>query len=406
MNCVRLRIKTLSPVHVGTGEVYEPTEFFVHPEGYLGVLDFEKFIAHFTERELKAFKNLCREGTLKSLVNLYRLIDALAQSYLKQGIDDFTKRRISLCQGFLSHYEKIKTLRNNPQQLKREFNRFTIQRTAFSPNEEVPIIPGSAVKGAIRTAVLNNRRFKVQGKSWRDYCQQKNPHRPPRCDSKQLESEILGYPKFKFQYDPFRLVKVSDFRPVEEVKTRIVYAVNRKKGGGQARGPYQILEVVEPGAVFEGEITLLEPEEHKDAPKTRVDFKEIREALKNFYGRESEREFDEVKKIGGNIPVFSEGGFPLRVGRHSGAECVTIEGFRHILVRGPRGRNTYQDHATTLWLASEFPHTNSASGLKPFGWCALYEAEKDLNASKEHHSSPQLDVSKLGSRFKLVVKKK
>ena len=148
----RLYIKTVSPLHVGTGEVYEPKEFFVHPKGYLGVLDFERFIAHFDERELRAFKQLCGRGTVESLVKLYILVDGLAQKFLNQGIDDFVKRRIEVCAGFLSHYKEIQKLLDDPRKLKNEFKRFILYRTAFSPNEEVPFIPGSAVlMGASKT---------------------------------------------------------------------------------------------------------------------------------------------------------------------------------------------------------------------------------------------------------------
>ena len=363
----RLYIKTVSPLHVGTGEVYEPTEFFVHPKGYLGVLDFERFIAHFDERELRAFKQLCGRGTVESLVKLYILVDGLAQKFLNQGIDDFVKRRIEVCAGFLSHYKEIQKLLDDPRKLKNEFKKFIIYRTAFSPNEEVPFIPGSAVKGAIRTAVLNLRRGRVKGKTWRDYCER-------RCDGKQLESEILAYPGSRFQRDPFRLVRVSDFRPVGEVKTKIVYAVNRKKGGGSARGPHHILEVVEPGALFEGEITILEAEKRAGI-KNPITFEEITEALRSFYGRERAREFEELDRLGADPLDFPENNLPLRIGRHSGAECVTIEGFRRIkIVQGRNRPPKFSDRATTFWLASEYKDSTTSQGLKPFGWVALYEA--------------------------------
>ncbi len=397
----RLRIKVLSPLHIGTGEVYEPTDFFVHPKGYLGVLDFDKFIAHFSQKELTAFKVLCQKGELSALVKLYQLVDALAQTFLNQGLDDFVLRKVALSRGFLNHYNSLKELLNNPRELQKKFNQFTIYRTAFSPNEKVPIIPGSAVKGAIRTAILNMRRTKAKGRSWHDYCQQRNPHSQPRCNSKRLENDILQFQKF--HEDPFRLIKVSDFRPVGEVNTRIVYAVNRKKNGGAGKGPYQILEVVEPGAIFEGEITIL-PENR--FIKNPVTFEEIKEALKNFYKKEYGREFEEVKRIEGDPPVLPEKGFPLRVGRHCGAECVTIEGFRCIVVR-ERGGFKIKNHATTLWLASDISRPETARGLKPFGWAVLYEAGDEPKTATPEKKASAVNPSKLAQnpRFKIRVKK-
>ena len=407
MRSYRVRLKVVSPLHVGTGEVFEPTEFFIHPvQKYLGVLDFERFIEHLSARELKAFFFLCQQGTLESLIKLYQLVEGLSLSLLKQGIEDFVVRRINLGEGVISHYNKVKNLKG--ESLKKEFNKFTIYRTFFSPNEETPLIPGSAIKGAIRTAVLNRRRNKARGRSWKDYCR-------PRCDSKQLESEILEYPRNRFHQDPFRLVKVSDFKPVGPAGTKVVYAVNRKKSGAAARGPYQILEVIEPGMVFEGQITILSPERGAKIAHP-VTFQEICEALNSFYSRERDREFEELKNMGASPPIFSNGGYPLRIGRHSGAECVTIEGFRHILIRGPKGQKTFKDHATTIWLASDFPHVKGAHGLKPFGWVAFYETggqskvadERSSDGKKSQKKSEQVDVTKLtkNPRFKLVVRKK
>ncbi len=395
MKSYRVQIKTVSPVHVGTGEVYEPTEFFLNEEKRTFVIiDFERLCEHLSGSQFEQFKRLCVSGTLESLVKLYDFIDRTCLDLWRQGVSDFVKREINLGADIIGHYKRVKRL--SGRELSREFNKFTIQRTAFSLNEGVPIIPGSAVKGAIRTEVLNRRRHKVRGKDWRHYCQQRGPRQRLKCDSKQLESEILKYPRYRFHQDPFRLVKVSDFRPLGEVKTRIIYAVNRKKDGGRARGPYQILEVVESGAVFEGEITFLDS---YGRVENSVTFEEILEALKSFYGREREREFEEVQRIGANPPVFPNEAFPLRVGRHSGAECVTIEGFRRIFIKGRRG--TYQKHATTLWVASEDKKGNR--GLRPFGWVVFYEAGE--KSEKGPQKNQALDLSKLGKRFKLVVRK-
>lgn len=408
MKAYRVRIKVVSPLHVGTGEVYEPTTFFVDQSRQeLCVLDFEALCTYLTGSQLERFQKLCTAGTLEALVKLYDFMDRTCLDLLRQGIDGFVRRRIALCEGFVQHYQRVKGL--SGQQLHREFNKFHIQRTSFSPNENGPIIPGSAIKGAIRTAVLNLRRHRARSQSWQDYC------RGRRCDSKQLESEILEYPKTRFNQDPFRLVKVSDFRPVGEVQTKIIYAVNRKKNGRQARGPYQILEVIEPGAVFEGEIAILRP--LRGARGTQsiqgepLAFEEIRKALAVFYGQERDREGKEIEQIDASFPAFPEGAFPLRVGRHSGGECVTIEGFRHIFIKGKRGRDAYQEHATTLWLASEFYNPKNNYGLKPLGWAALYEADKEPRPAREKQAEPKskkVDLSKLtkNPNIKIVIKKK
>ena len=70
---------------------------------------------------------------------------------------------------------------------------------------------------------------------------------------------------------------------------------------------------------------------------------------------------------------FLKSVFPVRIGRHSGAECLTIDGARNIKILGKRvnGKQefTYGPHSTTVWLAGDAP--KALSNLLPFGWAAL-----------------------------------
>ena len=67
-----------------------------------------------------------------------------------------------------------------------------------------------------------------------------------------------------------------------------------------------------------------------------------------------------------------------RVGRHSGAESVTIEGHRNIKIMMGKGEKPkYLDRATTLWLASEKRKPEDRDGLQPFGWVQLSRLTDD-----------------------------
>ena len=58
----------------------------------------------------------------------------------------------------------------------------------------------------------------------------------------------------------------------------------------------------------------------------------------------------------------------LRIGRHSGAEAVTIEGARNIRIG--RGRQVrYGEASTTLWLSSD--QIRDHAHLIPFGWIVV-----------------------------------
>ena len=63
----------------------------------------------------------------------------------------------------------------------------------------------------------------------------------------------------------------------------------------------------------------------------------------------------------------------LRVGRHSGAESVTLERHRSIRIRtGGHRQDYWAREATTIWLAAE--HEDDITGLRPFGWLLIEPA--------------------------------
>ena len=250
--------------------------------------------------------------------------------------------------------------------IQQELNNFTISRTAFNPNTNLPYIPGSAIKGALRAAWLNRKQS-----------EKKLPKLSDARKAKDLEKRLLD--GGEFATDPFRMIKVSDFMPTSNVCTRISYAVNEKKQQSKfkARGPYQILEVIEPGSIFSGSITVNAPPE-KSGISSPIEMQALINSATRFYASEKIREDGELSKIGGspikvNIP---EKGFMLRLGRHSGAESLTIEGHRSIrIMKGKGEKSGYMDHSTTLWLSSDLAKTKSMNGLEPFGWVVFAPGE-------------------------------
>ena len=58
--------------------------------------------------------------------------------------------------------------------------------------------------------------------------------------------------------------------------------------------------------------------------------------------------------------------FILRIGHHSGAESVTMDGARSIQIRRSGGQTSFEKQATTQWFTADQP--DSSTGLLPFGW--------------------------------------
>lgn len=378
MESRRWKIKVLTPVYIGCGEVYEPFSFAIKDNKLL-VFDMEQLLSALDEKTRREFSNICLMGTSDAIIKMYKFVRrnvAERKDIIEKGI---VKKTIDVTRALVEHYNSQIIGTNQPaqrsyqSQQNRPFNnssrvisQFQIYRTFFDPNSELPIIPGSSVKGAIRTAVLNARKNEVANKTLRNYYY-KDRFGKINYDAKKLESDILKYKKF--QEDPFSLVRVSDFRPVGQPKVKVTYAINVKKSSGKpGRGPYQIVEALLEGE-FEGTITILK---YQKSSERRIDsplsFEEIKGALKGFYGKELEREKKEMEKTGISYKAIQQPTIPIRIGRHSGAECVTIEGFRVIRIMGS---NTPGATPTTLWLASE--DRSKPQNAMPFGWCSVIE---------------------------------
>lgn len=366
----RCFIKILSPIHIGCDEVYDPTGFVVDEAARkLVVFNPIYFIGELSDEERAKFSNICAKGSISSILEVYK--------FLRGKKSEGTL--VDVCEDFVAHYQKTLSIPiENEKRIQQELNRFSIPRTAFSSLDQRPYIPGSGIKGALRTALLNfmenKKKLSESGKNYKSH---------------ELEQKLMDYSGISD--DPFRMVKVSDFMPVGRTKTKIVYGVNEKKKvtDRPARGQALIFEVIQPGSIFTGLISVEKP--MKGAVINRpVSLDELLKSSAIFYEKEKLREDNELKAVG--ISPFElkdeEIGVLLRCGRHSGAESVTITGHRSIKIMGKRGeRPKSLNHATTFWLASNVRVPKIKTNLQPFGWLHLFELTDRL--SKEFHEKEQ-----------------
>jgi CRISPR-associated protein Csm5 len=133
-------------------------------------------------------------------------------------------------------------------------------------------------------------------------------------------------------------------------------------------GSAEVQLEVKPAAKLQLVLDILE-----DSAKAR-DLKTLLSNAESFYGKEEKRETEELKIIGaaGAQKPADNDAFTVRIGRHSGAECVTIEGHRQIRIKQGRGRrDLYKNHATTIWLTSETDKPDQPGALLPMGWISL-----------------------------------
>lgn len=364
---LKIKLHVLSPIHIGCDDVYEPTSFVID-EARKKLIEFDpiNFITNLTQQQRNEFETIC---TSDNLLAIYKFVKRVYNN--KNPL-----REIDIVPGLVEHYKKVLAMSSYDNKI--IINQFTMNKTSYNPQTNDVYIPGTSVKGSLRTAYLSY--LAIQ----KNFSERKEK-------AKDLENELL---EGKFDTDPFRLVKVSDFQPLETVRTKVAYGINKKKKVSDretkaAAGPQQIFEVIESGSVFEGAININMPEKSVGI-KTVIKEESLFAALNRHYKKLFDQEMLVLKDCGFNrIPTGTFGDrlgtscFLIRLGRHSGAEAVTIENNRDIKIMQGKGQPSKTlPHATTLWLASETARPTSGNGLTPFGWAVLevlpFDATKGL----------------------------
>ena len=394
LSCCRLDLTPLSPVHIGSGEDMDPT-------GY--VLDGDA-LYEFSPSTLAAVLDEADRSRLLGLVDGAqgeRALTAVRQFLFERrdGLVAQASRAVRAAPGVRDLYEqRIGTV---AQAETRAINKLEIERTFSHPDTRAPILPGSSLKGAIRTALLDREN---DGRDLED-----------REKSRELQQRLFAYRGF--ETDPMRLVHVEDAMgsggPATNdlaADTAIAFAVNRKKrkitskdgrevrSQAEQKGLYQTLEVVPAlrWRAFRGGLRLHRTDLH-NRRMPRMDLRwtaaDIAGACNRFYRRHFAREaealrergllderwYDTVQELmaeGLAERLDSNHAFLLRVGRHSGAESVTLGGVRDIRIKTPGDQeDRFEEEATTWWLASD--RIDASSGLLLFGWVLVEMTEGD-----------------------------
>lgn len=353
----KINITTISPIHIGCDEEYSQTNFVIK-DHLLHFLDMAVIADELTEAERKALGNYQTEGAIQQFFKSKRDRFAPLATHLVEVAKDIAK-----------DYEAKVGMPTQQSAGKSEYNFFQIFRTAYNPLDIAPYLPGSSLKGSMRTALLN---AKNKGQPLL-YEKETNP---------ELQQRLLGYDKGDFENDPLRHLHIADAHHDEDAQaapTQILYAVSKKKRVSE-RGTPELKVFLETipallNHAFAGEIRLT---------GDRISWQTLCDACNDFYYPQLEAELnhlnlsgildaewrkilsalmvDEIKNLRENRQ-----GFLLRVGKHSGAESLTLNGVRNIKILGKGGAaDSNRPETTEKRFASHSKVANS--GLLPFGW--------------------------------------
>jgi CRISPR-associated protein Csm5 len=379
-----LKYTPLSPIHIGADESYEPGNYVIDDEaGALYSFDSQAALAGLSEndrQQLLAIVNGKPDDTMLTKVQ------AFFHNH-REKLLAFARPPVPTASGIKSLYEKrIGKTAQHEGKGRRVINKLEIERTFYNPSDASPLLPGSSIKGAIRTALLD----KVSdGKDRHERNQQ-------------LQQRLF---EGQFHTDPMRLISVGDAAwqgNPDKPACQVQFAVNRKrkpvmKNGrlvqsqAEASNLYQLLECVMPNHYqgFVGGLTLHNTrsiaQDNRKLPQQRFHWpvKAIAEACNAFYmglfwqemNAMKERRYlktdwlNQIEQLmeNGLLKRLNDGeAFLLRVGRHSGAEALTLDGIRSIMIKGKGGEKNWEKQPRTWWLAADDVADKQA--LLPFGW--------------------------------------
>lgn len=415
----------LSPTHIGTGDSYEPTNYVID-DGTLYEFDTGGTVAAFSERDreelLKTVNGQANEQMLKAVQKFF--YDR------REALKPWAINAIPVLNGVANYYnQRIGQTANREGDGKQVISKLEIDRTAYNPVNRQPVLFGSSIKGAIRTALLshvNQKRPLSKFDAEKFVLERLEPYERKQRLREQnkifpkLNQRLFEFQAGKFELDPMRLLQIADanWNDTEQLATaQVVVSVNRKKelkrdkhGNeifGQAEGNENLCKLLEsiPAwryRAFSGDLNLQNLADIKNSGKTpnpglifkieqiaqycskhylpilKSEMKIMRD--RGFLDSEWDKNIQTMLEIMKDKFLHGQA-FLLRIGRHSGAESITIEGARNIKIM--KGNPEYQPQTKTLWLAAN--DSKQRTNLLPFGWMLIeiHSNESPISECKE-----------------------
>jgi len=294
MKIYKLKCNVLTPIHIGDGTEIYPYEYVIKDKFYK--ISLEDFILNLQPEKQNEVINLIE----KDVIGL--------RQFLQKNFDP-TKHKFEYS---IEASQRIKMVYET--KIHNELNQLLI--SPFIRTSNKPYIPGSSLKGAIRTAVVANF-FQKQNSKFKS------------------EPEILQYcdenKKIDLTRDPFRGIKITDAILAEN--STIIEEITTITKTGEIKTNR---EVVYPEVQFCSELRL-DDELYNlyEKMKLKFDIETISKSCNNFYKETlikyenkyfHDRNKPEVKKIYEQIYSIrlDNNSFLLRIGWGSGKNSVSL----------------------------------------------------------------------------------
>lgn len=371
MKSYRLAFTPLSPLHIGCGEDYEPTNYVVD--------ETRKFLYSFNPANAvltPAVKAALRQAVAGTGYDQIKLINRFYAEHL-DTYRPWADSVLPIGGSGVTLYRKMLSPTGNQRN-----TQYRIQRTAFEFHSGKPraYLPGSGVKGVFKVALENrlNAGWRVSSPEAKD---------------------LLGG---DFDRSPMRFVKVGDCIAEKTLPlTRVTVARRFFKKELKADGVQDSFETVVPAQyrIFEGEVLLADGmnTDQQKAGKVKNVPADLTQLMRDVHAYALDNWLKEIKYcvrdsapwaqsvnklLKALEPQIKAGRVALiRLGKNAGAESKTLhgDGVARIEIRHKDKTRETLDHSTTLWLTEDKPFFNDGvqygNGL-PFGW-ALCELDPE-----------------------------
>jgi CRISPR-associated protein Csm5 len=351
MKVLKFKIDFLSPVHIGSGNELEPFNYILYDK-YIYRINLEKFIINLESDKKYMFLSLIEE---KEYIKLRKFINENCDP-LEYGLYRSRTSR--------SFRERFKENLENPKNA-------LIINSFIRINDIDPYIPGSSIKGSIRTALLNY--YLKNDYLDKGLLPEIKRNRFGKIKGIDVENNLLKIKNNNAKFDPFRSLSITDIKLNGNCPILVGMVINKRLENNRLSDSskswqmfYEVTNSLLSSFDYEdnmisdiGEIRINDIINEKLNFYKKITLDDIKEACNSFYIEKAKNEFDKFFKNDGsyfsillsNIQEIYKNQFILRLGKFSQFEFITLDNFNEIKPKvRERSRNILEDKFPLGWI--------------------------------------------------------
>lgn len=290
---LKIKLTIDTPTHVGSDEEFSvPNIAIDSDQKHLYYVPSKDFGYYFTLGEMESLLNPLFSSA-NPMKSLFELSSKLAKQIKVKGRSP-NALKIPIGQGIFNEAQKLMSNLSNPNAVRN----FAIFRTSYLTFNANPYLPGSSIKGAIRTAILNQIREKKQ-------IQHAN-------SGSEYVKLVFGSnnASYTIQNDPLKNLQVSDFYSTEDkqIATEIGFANRVYPNNSIKEYLSNMVEVIKPNQEFFGTIKIISDPDHS----INLNWDFVKSSIISYYGLGSDNQLH------------------LRIGKYTGSLAKTDKKLRSI----------------------------------------------------------------------------